>query len=201
MTQRKLSLSIRAHSALSTTAICRYRLSRERSSRTLRKDGHPTRFKPDDAEIHAGCGIGLLTGQGEHKVIGIDCDITDLELLQLIYDKLSEMCGGSHKFLSRVGRRPRTLFLVRTDKSFSKVSSHKFLDDRGQEQQLEILANGQQFVAFGRHKGYRPAVLMGHCRSQRRSIIRPNPSHSSQWRRHSRLLALSTTTLSSTTGS
>ncbi len=85
-------------------------------------------------------------------MIGIDCDITDLELLQLNYDKLSEMCGGSHKFLSRVGRRPRTLFLVRTDKSFSKVSSHKFLDDRGQEQQLEILANGQQFVAFGRHK-------------------------------------------------
>ena len=118
----------------------------------LEKGWTSYRFKPDDAEIHAGCGIGLLTGQGEHKVIGIDCDITDFELLQLIYDKLSKMCGGSHKFLSRVGRRPRTLFLVRTDKSFSKVSSHKFLDDRGQEQQLEILANGQQFVAFGRHK-------------------------------------------------
>lgn len=109
------------------------------------------RFKPADAQRHAACGVGLLTGQGEHKVIGIDCDITDKELLKLMHDKITELCGGK-PFLSRVGRFPRTLFLVRTDKSFSKISSHKFVDAQGQDQQLEILANGQQFVALGIHK-------------------------------------------------
>lgn len=109
------------------------------------------RFKPADAQRRAACGVGLLTGQGEHKVIGIDCDITDKELLKLMHDKITELCGGK-PFLSRVGRFPRTLFLVRTDKSFSKISSHKFVDAQGQDQQLEILANGQQFVALGIHK-------------------------------------------------
>ena len=117
----------------------------------LEKGWTAYRFKPTDAQRHAACGVGLLTGQGEHKVIGIDCDITDKELLKLIHDKITELCGGE-PFLSRVGRFPRTLFLVRTDKSFSKISSHKFIDAQGQDQQLEILANGQQFVALGIHK-------------------------------------------------
>lgn len=117
----------------------------------LEKGWTSYRFKPEDAENHAGCGIGLLTGQGEHKVIGIDCDITDKDLLKLLHDKITEFCGG-RPFLSRVGRFPRTLFLVRTDQSFSKVSSHKFVGPHGQDQQLEILANGQQFVALGIHK-------------------------------------------------
>lgn len=118
------------------------------------------RYSPRD-EAHAGCGIGFLTGQGNTPIIGIDCDITNKELLKLLQDEIIKLSGGK-PIMARVGRSPRVLYVVRTEGSFSKMVSKKFIDGNGEEHQLEVLANGQQFVGYGIHaKTHKPYTWLG----------------------------------------
>ncbi|WGH28315.1 hypothetical protein 13AC503A_gene0006 [Aeromonas phage 13AC503A] len=55
----------------------------------------------------------------------------------------------------RVGRAPKTLLLFKTDTPFTKVKSSVWVEDdgtpKGIQHAVEILADGEQFVAYGIH--------------------------------------------------
>ena len=50
----------------------------------------------------------------------------------------------------RFGRAPKRAILLRTDEPFKKIM-RAFTAPDGSEQQIEIMANGQQVVVFGTH--------------------------------------------------
>ena len=98
--------------------------------------------------IDKGCGIGILTGVGDNPLCGVDIDSMDEGLV----DSFMEWCWSAYSPRGmRVGNPPKKLFLFRTDKAYTKVSSRDFLDANGKVHKLELLGAGQQFVSFGTH--------------------------------------------------
>lgn len=89
-------------------------------------------------------GVGILT----KDTPAIDLDIRDQEVQQLVLDWIAENIG---KTAARVGKAPKSLLVYRTDTPFKKISSRVFTDFLGIKHQVEILGDGQQFVAFGTH--------------------------------------------------
>jgi putative DNA primase/helicase len=61
----------------------------------------------------------------------------------------TEMLGMSPA--SRIGRAPKILLAFRTDAPFDKVQTSEFHMLDGTVARVEVLATGQQFVAFGIH--------------------------------------------------
>lgn len=88
--------------------------------------------------------IGILTAHTP----AIDIDTTDQALAIEMEQFVADMIGDAPV---RVGRAPKRLMVFRTDAPFSKRSSGFFLDLEGNAHQLEILGDGQQFVAYGIH--------------------------------------------------
>ncbi len=80
------------------------------------------------------CGVGLRTGH----LVGVDIDILDADLAHQAAEIVNARLGPA---LLRVGRWPKRLLLYRTDTPFAKFRVGK----------IEVLALGQQFVAFGIH--------------------------------------------------
>lgn len=98
-------------------------------------------------------GVGILT----RKTPAADLDIPDADMAKRMEDFITENFGFAPV---RVGNAPKRLLLFRTDDPFSKVQSAAFLDpfddqldDKGKPivRKVEILGEGQQFVAFARH--------------------------------------------------
>ncbi len=79
-------------------------------------------------------GVGIRTGH----VVGIDIDVLDPDIAHQMGQIVEAKTGAT---LMRVGLWPKRLYLVRTTKPFAKKSTRK----------LEILGQGQQFVAFNIH--------------------------------------------------
>ncbi|WP_189413562.1 bifunctional DNA primase/polymerase [Neogemmobacter tilapiae] len=79
-------------------------------------------------------GIGLRTG----KLVAIDIDVLDADRAHGWHATAFKRFGPT---LMRVGRWPKHLLLYRTDEPFAKM----------EVPQVQILAQGQQFVAFGIH--------------------------------------------------
>lgn len=96
----------------------------------------------DWAKSTAGCGI-----RGPHTV-GIDIDCHDKELTDYMLWFTQNRLGYAP---SRVGKPPKALIPYRCEHPFSKIKSTEFCSSDGQKQQLEVLANGQQFVAAHIH--------------------------------------------------
>ena len=82
-----------------------------------------------------GAGVGLLTG----NIIAVDIDILDEDLASKIVAKADEVLGKSP--LLRIGREPKALLVYRAAEPMKKRCLEK----------VEILAEGQQFVAYGIH--------------------------------------------------
>ena len=82
----------------------------------------------------AHCGIGLRTG----TLVGIDIDILDQDIAHQMGALVEARLGAT---MMRVGLWPKRLSLYRTDQPFAKMAIDK----------VEVLALGQQFVAFGLH--------------------------------------------------
>lgn len=80
------------------------------------------------------CGVGIRTG----RLVGIDIDLLDVDLAHQATEIVKARLGPS---LLRVGRWPKRLLLYRTGDPFAKYKVGK----------IEILGQGQQFVAFGIH--------------------------------------------------
>jgi hypothetical protein len=88
---------------------------------------------------------GLLCG----SLVGIDVDVLAPELVKPIVDVARTTLGGTP--LERVGKAPKTLLCYRADEPLRKImTSRLVLPDDG-EAQVEVVAEGQQFVGFGVH--------------------------------------------------
>ncbi|MCK5613457.1 PriCT-2 domain-containing protein, partial [Candidatus Pacearchaeota archaeon] len=55
------------------------------------------------------------------------------------------------KTARRVGQPPKLLMIYRADEPFTKVTSSMYVDPQGRNCRVEILGDGQQFVAFAEH--------------------------------------------------
>jgi Primase C terminal 2 (PriCT-2)/Protein of unknown function (DUF3987)/Bifunctional DNA primase/polymerase, N-terminal len=82
-----------------------------------------------------GCGVGIPTG----RVVAVDIDITDELLAARVMAVIRSHLGESD--LVRVGLSPKRLVLYRTETPFKKLRVGP----------IEVLAEGQQFVAYGQH--------------------------------------------------
>ncbi len=91
-------------------------------------------------------GIGILT---KHTP-AIDLDISDEKVLKKVLDWI-EFNITDTPFI-RVGRAPRALLLFRTDEPFRKMKTGKYEDEWGDRHEIEVLGDGQQFVAYALHK-------------------------------------------------
>ena len=87
---------------------------------------------------YPGCGVGIACG-GHSRVIGVDIDILDAEISGNIRRMIEEKLGTTP--LVRVGKAPKVLLVYRTTEKMEKLSF----------QPIEVLASGQQFVAYGVH--------------------------------------------------
>ena len=77
----------------------------------------------------------------------VDIDVLDTATAEAMEQWLIDEFGDTGV---RIGRFPKRLLVYRTDKPFKKLQA-TYLDDSGQHQKLEILGEGQQFVAYGVH--------------------------------------------------
>jgi hypothetical protein len=91
---------------------------------------------------------------------GVDIDVSDEELVQAIRAIVFDV-AGCHEVPPprRIGNAPRELLLFRTEEEFAKVSTAAYVlktdkaDANGKVKgsKVEILASGQQFVAYAIH--------------------------------------------------
>ena len=84
--------------------------------------------------VYGHCGVGLRTGQ----LVAVDSDVLDADLSHKVAEIVQLRLGRTE---IRVGRWPKQLLIYRTSATFAKRTIP----------QLEVLAKGQQFVAFGIH--------------------------------------------------
>ena len=96
---------------------------------------------------------GLLCG----IIVGIDIDVPlddpAAEIERLARDTLGDTP------LKRIGRAPKLLLVMRTEQPFDKIQTPELILPDGTGVRVEILATGQQFVAFGIHPDTRSDYL------------------------------------------
>ena len=80
-------------------------------------------------------GVGVLCGD----VVAVDIDILDEETAFAVFAIITKHLGTSD--VIRIGKAPKMLVLYRTDTPFKKIKMGP----------LEVLADGQQFVAYATH--------------------------------------------------
>jgi hypothetical protein len=95
----------------------------------------PTDFHLNLWSSWPNAGVGVLCGD----VIGVDIDILDADVSSAVKACILRELGGTP--LERVGRHPKSLLLYRAESPFTKISM----------QPIEVLAAGQQFLAFATH--------------------------------------------------
>lgn len=111
----------------------------------IRADKGELRRWLDDGK--ADCGVGIITAHT--PAVDIDCLDDDVAAEMLAW--IEEEYGVSEPL--RYGKRPKALLLFRVDEPFRKLKSSVWEDpDFGKSHAVEILGEGQQFVAFGVHK-------------------------------------------------
>jgi len=89
-------------------------------------------------------GVGVLTRDNP----GMDLDIMDADVCKTMIKKVHEKYPGG---LVRIGKEPKTLIAYRTTKPFKKVRSCTYEDNFGDQHAVEILGDGQQYVAYAEH--------------------------------------------------
>jgi P4 family phage/plasmid primase-like protien len=104
----------------------------------------------DDAQItrwlsqgKADFGVGLRT----KFTPAVDIDVRDAQVADAIEQLWVDALGDAP---CRVGQAPKRLLLFRTETPFSKLR-RDFADKNGEAHAIEILGDGQQFVAYGIH--------------------------------------------------
>jgi hypothetical protein len=93
---------------------------------------------------HKWSGVGVIT----RNTPAIDIDVRDEEVATKMEAWVRENIGDAPM---RIGQPPKRLFLFRTDKPFRKMRSIKFKDEWDDLHQIEVLCEGQQFVAYAKH--------------------------------------------------
>lgn len=90
-------------------------------------------------------GVGINTRYSP----AIDIDCHDEEIVNHMVDYCEDLLG--YELPARRGLPPKILLLCSTHKPFNKVQSSTFVDEYGDLNKLEILCDGQQFVAYHIH--------------------------------------------------
>lgn len=94
-------------------------------------------------------GVSLLTGAGKEKVVAVDIDVRDEDMAERITQYVQQTFGFAPL---RMGNKPKVLFMFRTDEQFGKLRTATYIDPlEDEEHAVEILAHGQQFVAYSVH--------------------------------------------------
>lgn len=88
---------------------------------------------------------GILCG----ALIGLDIDVLVPELAERLERLAVEMLGATP--LRRVGKAPKLLLCYRAGEGISKMETPELILPDGSKAQVEVLAEGQQFVAYGIH--------------------------------------------------
>ena len=91
-------------------------------------------------------GVGIVCGSG---VVALDVDV-------LADDLVGEVAAYVRANITkhpvvRIGKAPKALLVFRTSDNFRKLMSKKYSGKDGSEHRIEVLSEGQQFVAYGRH--------------------------------------------------
>ncbi len=89
---------------------------------------------------------GVLCG-GAQNIIAIDIDVRDPATSAEIERLLIDLLGPAPK---RIGATPKFLYVFRAPSALKKRQSNTFFIE-GQECAIEILGEGQQFIAYGIH--------------------------------------------------
>ena len=110
-----------------------------------------TRYRPPSERPRFGLyGIGMLTATT--PAVDVDVRITELAdaIGRMVLDRLGEAP-------ERIGAAPKRLYVYRAEELFPKVATlaYRFPGDDAASKghRVEVLADGQQFVAFGIHPG------------------------------------------------
>ena len=93
---------------------------------------------------HRDGGIGILC----RNVVAIDIDCYTVSLNHMLLDWLKTNVGAGP---IRVGQKPKCIMVLAVDEPMTKLRSAEFEDPAGNRNAVEILATGQQFVAYGIH--------------------------------------------------
>ena len=89
-------------------------------------------------------GVGVLT----KDTPAVDIDVQDTDIASQLVAWCEANIGTT---VQRVGLNPKILLVYQTDDSFTKVVSKTYEDLFGLVHRVEILGDGQQFVAFADH--------------------------------------------------
>lgn len=90
-------------------------------------------------------GVGILT----QRTPAVDLDVSDEKVVKKLIDWIEFNIATAPV---RVGRAPRALLMFRTDEPFRKMKTGKYCDEWGEKHEIEVLGDGQQFVAYALHK-------------------------------------------------
>ena len=108
--------------------------------------GRPDAAK--DYDRYADNGIGVVLG-GKHNLIAVDVDVTNPFAANAIEKLIQDRLGDAPK---RVGKAPKFLMVFRTDEPMKKIKTAVFDIEASEDDGcVEVLAEGQQFVASGIH--------------------------------------------------
>ena len=91
-------------------------------------------------------GVGVLCKNNP----AVDIDVLDREVSSQMESIVRKMFP-QYTLLSRVGKAPKTLLAFRTDSPFKKIRSATYEDMFGDRHAVEILGDGQQYVAYAEH--------------------------------------------------
>lgn len=110
-------------------------------------DGSPDGVHDYLADGKGGHGVGIKSRYAP----GVDIDILDAAINAEVQEIVREIAGDSP--LKRIGFAPKVLWVYRAEKdeTFPKVDTGEWLDQQGRKGKVEILADGQQFVAAHIH--------------------------------------------------
>lgn len=113
------------------------------------KQWETARLGAADVAKYAGHGVGVLCGQGAHPIAAIDVDTADEALAARFVGWCQEHLGAT---CERVGNAPKILLAYRAaEEGWAKATGAWFEDLVGGRHRLEVLGNGQQFVAYHIH--------------------------------------------------
>jgi hypothetical protein len=81
----------------------------------------------------------------------VDIDVLNEEVANILHNWVRKIIPAACPELLRIGLFPKRAILFRCDTPFPKVSTGKWIDEKGKEHQLEILCEGQQLATYGIH--------------------------------------------------
>lgn len=107
------------------------------------------RMSTNDLAKYPNHGVGVLCGQGAQPIAAIDIDTLD----EALADRFAAWCHDNlGPTCERVGQAPKVLLVYRAAvEGWGKATGAWFEDLSSARHRVEILGNGQQFVAYHTH--------------------------------------------------